>query len=103
MGYYKEIETFKEFDFNAYFNSVTDEMVTDSIRREKRDRYDFLNLLSPAAKKHLERMAVKSKELTEQWFGRTISLYLPVYISNYCSNECIYCGFSKKTGFQENT
>ncbi len=96
MGYYKEIEKFKDFDFDAYFNSVSDDMVINSIHRDKRDMYDFLNLLSHTAKKHLERMAVKSKELTEQWFGRTISLYLPIYISNYCSNECTYCGFSKK-------
>jgi len=96
VGFYQELKKFENFDFDEYFDLVTDEMVLESIHREKRDKYDFLNLLSKRAKNHLETMAVKSKELTEQWFGRTISLYLPIYISNYCSNECTYCGFNKK-------
>jgi 2-iminoacetate synthase len=41
----------------------------------------------------LEEMAVEAKRLTEQNFGRTISLYAPVYLSNYCSSHCTYCGF----------
>lgn len=43
----------------------------------------------------IEELALKSKRLTEQYFGRTISLYTPLYLSNYCSSDCIYCGFNK--------
>jgi 2-iminoacetate synthase len=41
----------------------------------------------------LEELAVEAKRLTEQNFGRTISLYAPIYLSNYCSSHCTYCGF----------
>ena len=41
----------------------------------------------------LEEMALAARELTRRYFGRTISLYAPLYISNYCQNECVYCGF----------
>ncbi len=41
----------------------------------------------------LEELAVEAKRVTEQNFGRTISLYAPVYLSNYCSSHCTYCGF----------
>ena len=41
----------------------------------------------------LEEMAIAARELTRRYFGRTISLYAPLYISNYCQNECVYCGF----------
>jgi 2-iminoacetate synthase len=30
-----------------------------------------------------------------QHFGRTIQLFIPLYISNYCSNQCLYCGFNR--------
>jgi 2-iminoacetate synthase len=40
-------------------------------------------------------MARKAHILTEQFFGRTIQLFIPLYISNFCSNECIYCGFHR--------
>ncbi len=42
----------------------------------------------------LEDLAQKSANLTRQYFGRTISLYAPIYLSNYCSSHCTYCGFN---------
>jgi len=42
----------------------------------------------------LESLAQRSQQLTCQYFGRTISLYTPLYISNYCENQCVYCGFN---------
>lgn len=51
-------------------------------------------LLSPAADCLLPAMAQKSRDLTVQRFGRAIQLYAPIYLSNYCSNRCAYCGFS---------
>ena len=26
--------------------------------------------------------------------GRPLQLYIPLYLSNVCSNSCVYCGFS---------
>ena len=51
-------------------------------------------LLSPAAGRALEAMAERAGALTRQHFGRTISLYVPLYLSNYCSGGCAYCGFA---------
>lgn len=44
----------------------------------------------------LESLAQQAKALTEQQFGRTISLYAPLYLSNFCSSHCTYCGFHSK-------
>ena len=44
----------------------------------------------------LEDLAQKAHAITLQYFGRTISLYAPLYLSNYCSSECTYCGFKSK-------
>jgi len=41
-----------------------------------------------------EELARQAKDLTEQYFGRTIALYAPLYLSNYCSSYCTYCGFN---------
>ncbi|MFH1707621.1 MAG: 2-iminoacetate synthase ThiH [Planctomycetota bacterium] len=42
----------------------------------------------------LEQMAERSRDLTDRYFGRAILLYAPLYISNYCTNHCRYCGYS---------
>lgn len=68
--------------------------VVRALRRDKLDLEDFKALISPAAEPYLERMAQRSQQLTLQRFGRTISLYVPLYLSNRCSNVCTYCGFS---------
>jgi 2-iminoacetate synthase len=41
----------------------------------------------------LEQLAQEARALTGQYFGRTISLYAPLYLSNHCANQCVYCGF----------
>ena len=50
-------------------------------------------LISPAAEKFLEPMARLSKKYTEERFGRTMSMFIPLYITNSCTNSCVYCGF----------
>lgn len=60
-------------------------------------------LLSPAASRHLEKLASLSQRLTRQRFGRTIQLYAPLYLSNACSNVCTYCGFSAKNRIRRKT
>lgn len=96
MSYYDELIKWKDFDYNRYFDSVTDEMIITSINKDKCSVYDYLNLLSPKAQDHLEKMAVRAAKLTRQHFGNVITLYLPIYVSNFCTSNCIYCGFSKK-------
>lgn len=55
---------------------------------------EFAALLSPAAAPMLEAMAQKAQLLTRHHFGRTVSLYTPLYLSNYCGGGCAYCGFA---------
>ncbi len=65
--------------------------------------YNFKNLMvlvSPAAENYLEEMARLTRGLTIQKFGRTIRLYAPLYLSNYCVNSCRYCGFNRDNKFE---
>ncbi|MFO7761252.1 MAG: 2-iminoacetate synthase ThiH [Thermodesulfobacteriota bacterium] len=60
------------------------------------DERDLAALLSPAADSQLPLLVRQSADLTEKRFGRTIQLYAPLYLSNYCVNCCLYCGFSAR-------
>lgn len=72
---------------------MNDSDVIKALRKQHLDITDFMALVSPAALPHLEEMAQKSKRLTEQRFGKTISLFIPLYLTNSCINSCVYCGF----------
>ncbi len=48
-----------------------------------------------AAGPYLEEMAQRAHRLTLQHFGRTVQLFIPLYIANFCNNGCAYCGFNR--------
>ncbi len=54
---------------------------------------EIKNILADRHPETTETLARRSQQLTQQYFGRTISLYAPLYLSNYCSSHCTYCGF----------
>ncbi len=65
-----------------------------ALSRDRLGLADFAALISPAAEPYLAEMAAKAQRLTRQRFGLGIGMYLPLYLSNLCSNDCAYCGFS---------
>lgn len=57
---------------------------------------DYAAILSPAAMPYLEEMARKAMGSTRKHFGNSVCMFTPLYISNYCENHCVYCGFNCK-------
>ena len=69
--------------------------VRESLGRSRLSLTDFVHLISPAAAESLETLARRSRQLTQQRFGKVIRLFAPLYLSNECVNNCQYCGFSR--------
>lgn len=59
---------------------------------------DIEPLLHQTSDESLERLAAEAQALTLRRFGRIISLYAPLYLSNFCSSGCLYCGFASDRG-----
>lgn len=96
MSFYDDITTYRFLDYETYFKSLTDENITAVLQKSRIDSMDFLALLSPCAQNQIEEMAQRAHEITIRQFGRTIMLYTPLYLSNFCNNQCVYCGFNQK-------
>ena len=88
----KVIKQTEEYNYGKY--SALD--VKKAINKDSLTFYDFGALLSPAAENFLEDIARRAKVETRKNFGNSVSLYTPLYISNFCENHCIYCGFNCK-------
>lgn len=73
--------------------SKTDADVRCALSKYHLDVEDFMALISPAAEPYLETMARLSRKYTMERFGKTISMFIPLYMTNSCTNSCIYCGF----------
>ena len=76
--------------------SKTDLDVRRALAKEHCDVGDLMALISPAAEPYLEQMARLSQKYTRERFGKTMSMFIPLYITNSCSNSCVYCGFHRE-------
>ncbi|MFT0898905.1 2-iminoacetate synthase ThiH [Candidatus Methanoprimaticola sp. MG2] len=74
-------------------SSYTESDVRRAIRSEPSVE-GFAAMLSPAAEPLLEEMAARAKTLTRDHFGNSVCMFTPLYVSNYCVNGCVYCGFN---------
>lgn len=79
---------------NYDYNKYTAADVRRALNRDYRTPEDFAALLSPAAEPFIEEMAQLAQAETRKHFGNSICMFTPIYISNYCENFCIYCGFN---------
>ena len=94
------------------WNETTDRIMSsteDDVRRvlakarrntRRLEPDDFMVLISPAAESFIEEMAQLSRHFTRERFGNTISMYIPMYVSNACANACVYCGFNHANKFE---
>ena len=99
MSFYDEIKRtdWSEIEREIETRTETDvEYALGAVRPGGVSLNHFLSLLSPAAESSLEEMAGEAHLITQQRFGRTITLFAPLYVSNFCSNSCAYCGFNSR-------
>lgn len=95
-------EELEKYDWDGTTAAIAAKTAVDVERALATDRPgidDFMALISPAASPYLEAMARRSRELTRQRFGKTMSMYIPLYITNSCTNSCVYCGFNRHNKF----
>jgi 2-iminoacetate synthase len=77
-------------------NSSTKQELEKILGKNTLEIDDFYPLFSEKADQYLEKMALKSSNLTQRFFGKIIQLYTPIYLSNECYNSCLYCSFNAK-------
>ncbi|SBS27283.1 2-iminoacetate synthase [Marinomonas aquimarina] len=98
-----ELEALNWDATTAQHQNATEADVRRALAKPKRDINDFAALISPAAKPFINEMVAESERLTLQRFGKTVSLFAPLYLSNTCANECTYCGFSMSNAIKRLT
>lgn len=79
----------------ACFEGFGVQDVREVLSKPNLNSRDLQVLLSPAAGELLEELAARAKALKEQFFGKNIYFFTPLYIDNHCDNNCTYCGFNK--------
>jgi 2-iminoacetate synthase len=78
-------------------SQVTPDRVEEILKRALKlkglDQSDVEVLMDIEEPELLEKLFVTAERVKEDIYGRRIVLFAPLYISNYCQNECLYCSF----------
>ena len=93
MEFYDTIKDLVWDEVTASIYAKTETDVRRALSKETLTIEDFKALISPAAEQYLEPMALLSRKYAQQRFGKVILLYIPLYLSNECSNHCIVLFF----------
>lgn len=88
----KVISAMNEYNPENY----TEKDVINALESDTCTVEDFKALLSLSAEKFIEEIAQKARYEKQKHFGNSVYMFTPLYISNYCENLCIYCGFNCK-------
>lgn len=99
MSFY---DVYQKIRDNRLRGPVTLGRIRAAIAKPRLDREDFGILLSPQAGELLEEMAQAAHRVSVQHFGKNILLFTPMYVSNYCVNACVYCGFKAANHIERN-
>lgn len=100
MSFYELYNQCKGIELDKKFREISSQDVQNSLSLDNLRIEHLMVLLSPEAESHLEAMAQKARDVTLRYFGKVIQLYTPLYLSNYCDNSCVYCGFNRQNNIE---
>jgi 2-iminoacetate synthase len=69
------------------------EVIAKSLAKNRLSLEETAVLINAAEPELIEEIKQGAKELKEKVYGKRIVLFAPLYVGNYCTNNCKYCGF----------
>lgn len=87
----------------ATIENTTKKDVAAALERTPVTVRGFLALLSDVADGCSDKIENAARILTKQRFGRIVNLYIPLYLTNACVNNCLYCGFGSRQTIERKT
>ncbi len=69
------------------------EVIAKSLAKHRLSLEETAVLINADDPELIEEIKQGAKELKEKVYGKRIVLFAPLYVGNYCTNNCQYCGF----------
>ena len=77
------------------------EILEKSLHLERLEPEETATLLNVEDPEMWEEMFATAKEVKRKVYGDRIVTFAPLYCSNYCVNNCLYCGFRRDNHLQK--
>lgn len=70
-----------------------DQVIQKSLNKQRLNLQEVAILVNATDPEHINKIKRAARELKKKVYGKRIVLFAPLYVGNYCSNNCKYCGF----------
>jgi 2-iminoacetate synthase len=74
-------------------------IIKKAAKRKKLNHMDIAILLNAHDPSQLNRISKVAGEIKKEIYGERVVMFAPLYISNYCVNNCKYCGYKRDNHF----
>ncbi len=68
-------------------------VIARSLAKNRLNLAETAILVNATDPEMIEMIKAGARALKEKVYGKRIVLFAPLYVGNYCSNNCRYCGF----------
>ncbi len=75
------------------------EILEKSKKRQKLSHHEVAVLLNAHEKDQIEEIYNIAGQLKDEIYGQRVVIFAPLYISNFCVNNCKYCGYKRDNVF----
>ena len=80
-------------------NEQIKEVLNRAKNREGLDYKDIAILLQAEDEKDLKEIYSLAGEIQKDIYGKRVVVFAPLYVSDYCVNNCVYCGYKRDNKF----
>lgn len=80
-------------------NEQIKEVLNRAKNREGLDYKDIAILLQAEDEKDLKEIYSLAGEIKKDIYGKRVVVFAPLYVSDYCVNNCVYCGYKRDNKF----
>ena len=80
-------------------NEQIKEVLNRAKNREGFDYKDIAILLQAEDEKDLKEIYSLAGEIKKDIYGKRVVVFAPLYVSDYCVNNCVYCGYKRDNKF----
>lgn len=75
--------------------------ILNKVKQKKRlNHLDIVMLLNAHDERQVQEIYQIAGELKEEIYGSRVVMFAPLYISNFCVNNCKYCGYRRDNTFE---
>ncbi|MDR4499437.1 MAG: [FeFe] hydrogenase H-cluster radical SAM maturase HydG [Candidatus Scalindua sp.] len=86
----------------SHSRQCVESIINNSLKLKGLSPEEVATLLNCEDLSILNKIFATAREIKETIYGNRIVLFAPLYLSNRCINDCLYCGFRKNTSQNNN-